>query len=137
MRAFRPIVLVVFLSLLLDPMAVRADVEPPDALIKRVSTDVLDAVRADPSIQSGNVDKVVALVDAKILPDFDFQRMTASAVGPRWRDATPAQQERLRDEFKILLVRAYSGALAQGRDRTVQIERSVAAAMPRRWSARR
>ncbi len=104
------------------PVAASAEVEPPDALIKRVSSDVLEAVRADPSIQAGNVDKVVALVDAKILPDFDFQRMTASAVGPRWRDATPAQQERLRDEFKILLVRAYSGALAQGRDRTVQIE---------------
>ena len=99
-----------------------AQVETPDALVKRVSTDVLDAARADPSIEAGNVDKVVALVDAKILPAFDFEKMTASAVGPRWNEATPEQKRRLQDEFKILLVRAYSGALAQSRGRTVEIQ---------------
>ena len=99
-----------------------AQAEAPDALVKRVSTGVLEAVRADPSIQPGNVGKVVELVDAKVLPSFDFERMTASAVGPRWNDATPEQKASLQEQFKILLVRAYSGALAQARDRTVEIQ---------------
>lgn len=85
----------------------------PDALIKEVSSDVLDAVKADKSIQAGDVRKVTALVDQKVLPYIDFQRMTASAVGRYWRQATPEQQKRLQDEFKLLLVRTYSGALAQ------------------------
>lgn len=94
----------------------------PDALIKDVSTDVLDAVRADKSIKQGDVQKVVALVDAKVMPYVDFQRMTASAVGRYWRQATPEQQKRLQDEFKTLLVRTYSGALAQVRDQTVELK---------------
>ena len=94
----------------------------PDALIKEVSTDVLDAVRDDKSIKDGDVQKVIALVDAKVLPHVNFQRMTASAVGRYWRQATPEQQKKLQDEFKILLVRTYSGALAQVRDQTVQLK---------------
>src|SRR5204863_2486370 len=94
----------------------------PDALIKEVSTDVLDSVRADKSIKQGDVTKVIALVDAKVMPHVDFQRMTASAVGRYWRQATPDQQKRLQDEFKILLVRTYSGALAQVKDQTVQLK---------------
>ncbi len=101
----------------------------PDALIKEVSTDVLDAVRADKSIKQGDVTKVIALVDTKVMPHVDFQRMTASAVGRYWRQATPDQQKRLQDEFKILLVRTYSGALAQVQDQTVELKpmRSAAA----------
>ncbi len=94
----------------------------PDALIKEVSTDVLDAVRADKSIKQGDVTKVIALVDTKVMPHVDFQRMTASAVGRYWRQATPDQQKRLQDEFKILLVRTYSGALAQVQDQTVELK---------------
>ena len=94
----------------------------PDALIKEVSTDVLDSVRADKSIKQGDVTKVIALVDAKVMPHVDFQRMTASAVGRYWRQATPDQQKRLQDEFKILLVRTYSGALAQVQDQTVELK---------------
>jgi phospholipid transport system substrate-binding protein len=94
----------------------------PDALIKEVSTDVLDAVKADKSIKQGDVNKVVALVDAKVMPHVNFQRMTASAVGRYWRQATPEQQKRLQDEFKILLVRTYSGALAQVQDQTVELK---------------
>ena len=94
----------------------------PDALIKQVSTDVLDAVKADKSIQAGDVQKVVALVDAKVMPYINFQRMTASAVGRYWRQATPDQQKRLQDEFKTLLVRTYSGALAQVKDQTVALK---------------
>ena len=85
----------------------------PDVLIKEVSTDVLDAVKADKSIKQGDVGKVIALVDVKVMPHVNFQRMTASAVGRYWRQATPDQQKRLQDEFKLLLVRTYSGALSQ------------------------
>ena len=94
----------------------------PDALIKEVSTDVLDAVKADKSIKQGDVSKVAALVDTKVMPYVDFQRMTASAVGRYWRQATPEQQKRLQEEFKILLVRTYSGALAQVQDQTVELK---------------
>jgi len=87
--------------------------EAPDALVKRISTDVLDTIKADKSLQQGNVNKIMGLVDTKIMPNVNFQRMTASAVGPGWRQATPEQQKRLQDEFKTLLVRTYSGALAQ------------------------
>jgi phospholipid transport system substrate-binding protein len=94
----------------------------PDALIKQVSTDVLDAVKADKTIQAGDVQKVVALVDTKVMPHINFQRMTASAVGRYWRQATPDQQKRLQEEFKTLLVRTYSGALAQVKDQTVALK---------------
>ena len=94
----------------------------PDALIKEVSTDVIDSVRADKSIKQGDVSKVIALVDAKVMPYVDFQRMTASAVGRYWRQATPEQQKRLQEEFKILLVRTYSGAIAQVQDQTVELK---------------
>ena len=94
----------------------------PDALIKEVSTDVLDAVKADKSIKQGDVNKVIALVDAKVMPHVNFQRMTASAVGRYWRQATPEQQKLLQDEFKVLLVRTYSGALAQVQDQTVELK---------------
>lgn len=97
----------------------RADDEAPDVLIKRLSTEVLDAIKADKSIRAGDMTKVVALVDSRILPNLNFQRMTASAVGPGWRQATPEQQKRLQDEFKILLVRTYSGALAQITDQNI------------------
>lgn len=94
----------------------------PDALIKEVSTDVLESVRADKSIKQGDVQKVSALVDTKVMPHVDFQRMTASAAGRYWRQATPEQQKRLQDEFKLLLVRTYSGALAQVQDQTVELK---------------
>jgi phospholipid transport system substrate-binding protein len=85
----------------------------PEVLIKEVSTDVLNAVKADKSIQGGDIRKVIALVDQKVLPYVNFQRMTASAVGRYWKQATPEQQKRLQEEFKLLLVRTYSGALSQ------------------------
>jgi phospholipid transport system substrate-binding protein len=94
----------------------------PDALVRQISTEVIDAVKADPAIQAGDVGKVVALVDAKVLPYLNFQRMTASAVGRFWRQATPEQQARLQAEFKLLLVRTYAGALAQVKDQTVQLK---------------
>jgi phospholipid transport system substrate-binding protein len=101
--------------------ATRAE-EAPDELIMRISTDVLEAVKADKSIQTGDVQKVILLVDAKVMPSLDFRRMTASAVGRYWRQATPEQQQRLQDEFKTLLIRTYAGALTQVKDQTVQIK---------------
>src|SRR6185369_9500095 len=94
------------------PLAAAAD-EAPDAMIKRLSDDVLASIKADKAIQAGDTNRILALVDSKIMPNVDFRRMTASAVGPTWRQATPDQQKKLQDEFKILLVRTYSGALAQ------------------------
>jgi phospholipid transport system substrate-binding protein len=94
-------------------ISAQAQAKAPDALIKEVSTDVLEAVKADKSIQAGDLRKVIALVDQKVLPHVNFQRMTAAAVGRYWRQATPEQQKRLQDEFKLLLVRTYSGALSQ------------------------
>ncbi len=103
-------------------MGAQAADEAPDALVKRISTDVLDTIKADKTLQQGNLGKVMALVDAKIMPNVNFQRMTASAVGPGWRQATPEQQKRLQDEFKTLLVRTYSGALAQISDQEVSMK---------------
>ncbi|MDP1688225.1 phospholipid-binding protein MlaC, partial [Hydrogenophaga sp.] len=77
------------------------------------------SVKADPAIQAGDVNRIVALVDSKILPSVNFTRMTSSAVGRFWRQATPEQQKQLQDEFKILLVRTYSGALGEVKDQTV------------------
>jgi phospholipid transport system substrate-binding protein len=99
-----------------------AEDEAPDALIKRLSVDVLDSIKSDKSIRAGDMSKVVALVDSRILPNLNFQRMTASAVGPAWRQATPEQQKKLQDEFKVLLVRTYAGALAQVTDQTVSLK---------------
>ena len=112
------------LALVLGAAAAHAadPAKTPDALIKEVSTDVLDAVKADKSIQSGDVHKVGLLVDTKVMPYVNFQRMTASAVGRYWRQATPEQQQKLQGEFKTLLVRTYAGALAQVKDQTVQLK---------------
>lgn len=94
----------------------------PDALIRQVSNEVIDTVKADKTIQGGDVKKIMALVDSKVLPHVNFKRMTSSAVGRYWRQATPDQQQRLQDEFKVLLVRTYSGAIAQVRDQTVELK---------------
>jgi phospholipid transport system substrate-binding protein len=99
----------------------RADIAP-DELIRQVSTEVIDTVKSDKAIQAGDVGRIVALVDTKVMPHVNFQRMTASAVGRNWRGATPEQQKRLQEEFKTLLVRSYAGALTQVKDQTVQLK---------------
>ncbi len=99
-----------------------ANDEAPDAMIKRLSVDVLDTIKADKALRSGDMVKLVALVDERIMPNVNFQRMTASAVGPAWRQATPEQQKRLQEEFKILLVRTYAGALAQVSTQTIAMK---------------
>ena len=102
--------------------------EPADAFIKRVSSDILDSIKADKSIHNGDVNKIIVLVDQRVMPNVNFLRMTASAVGPGWRQATPEQQKRLQEEFKILLVRTYSGALGQVSDQTIAVKPLRAAA---------
>jgi phospholipid transport system substrate-binding protein len=102
--------------------------EPADAFIKRVSADILDSIKADKSIRSGDTNKIIALVDQRVMPNVNFLRMTASAVGPAWRQATPEQQKRLQEEFKILLVRTYAGAVNQINDQTIVIKPLRAAA---------
>ncbi|UUZ62485.1 ABC transporter substrate-binding protein [Polaromonas sp. P1-6] len=110
------------LALLASAPFVRAADEAPDALIKRVSTEVLDSIKADKSVQAGDMTKVLSLVDSKIMPNVNFTRMTASAVGRNWRQATPEQQKRLQEEFKTLLIRTYSGALSQVKDQTLNVK---------------
>ena len=102
--------------------------ESADAFIKRVSSDILDSIKADKSIKNGEVNKIITLVDQRVMPNVNFLRMTASAVGPTWRQATPEQQKRLQEEFKILLVRTYSGALGQVSDQTISVKPLRAAA---------
>ncbi len=85
--------------------------EAPDVLVNKITEEVLDIVRKDKDIQNGNTRKAIELVDAKVLPHFNFQHMTALAVGKEWRKTTPLQQQQLTAEFKTLLVRTYSNAL--------------------------
>ncbi|MBC7718190.1 MAG: ABC transporter substrate-binding protein [Chitinophagaceae bacterium] len=114
-------------AMLFAPAAHAAD-ETPEGLIKRVSTEVLDNIKSDKSVQAGDMTKVMALVESQIMPNVNFNRMTASAVGRSWRQATPEQQKKLQDEFKTLLIRTYSGALAQVKDQTINVKPLRAAA---------
>jgi phospholipid transport system substrate-binding protein len=91
----------------------------PEELVQRVSGEVIESVKADKAIQEGDFKKIIARVDEKLLPHLNIQRMTSSAVGRYWRQATPEQQRRLQEEFKTLLVRTYAGALIQVRDHNV------------------
>jgi phospholipid transport system substrate-binding protein len=96
--------------------------EAPDVLVKRISAEVIDTAKTDKEIQAGNQKRVMDLVETKILPHVDFQRMTALAAGRHWRDATPEQQKQLSAEFRTLLVFTYSGALSQIKNETVQFK---------------
>ncbi|HYQ99305.1 MAG TPA: ABC transporter substrate-binding protein [Casimicrobiaceae bacterium] len=96
--------------------------EAPDALVKRVSGDVIATIKADPRIQAGDQARIREMIEVKLLPHFDFMRMTALAMGKNWRAATPEQQKRLADEFKTLLVRTYSTALNKYRDETIEFK---------------
>jgi phospholipid transport system substrate-binding protein len=99
-----------------------------DAFVKQLSTEVIDAVKADKAIQNGDVSRIRTLVDSKVMPHVNFQRMTGMAVGPQWRTATPEQQKRMLEEFKTLMINTYSGALTQVKDQTVQVKPMRAAA---------
>lgn len=103
------------------PVGAVADVAP-DALIKNVSQEVMAIIKQDKDIQAGNQRKILDLVEAKILPNFNFTRMTRLAVGKNWRQATQEQQQNLVKEFRALLVRTYSTALSNYKDQTVDIK---------------
>ena len=107
-------------ALVLTPFAVIAQTqEAPDAMVKRVSQDMIATIKSDPLIQAGNEARIREVIEVKLIPHFDFMRMTALAMVKNWRTATPEQQKRLSDEFKTLLVRTYSSALTKYRDEMI------------------
>lgn len=101
---------------------VHAEEAGPDALVRNVSNEVLEIVRKDKDIQKGNTRKAIELVETKVLPHFNFQRMTVQAVGKSWRQATPDQQKALQDEFRTLLVRTYANALTAYKNQTIDFK---------------
>ena len=109
-------------GLLSAAAALHAEPLAADAFVRQVSTEVIEAVKADKTIQAGDVGRIRTLVDAKVMPHVNFQRMTASSVGPQWRSATPDQQKRMIDEFKTLMVNTYSGALTQVKEQSVVVK---------------
>lgn len=127
-RNFAQLAAVLVSSVMLAMPAAYAQDEAPDALIKRLSADVLDKIKTDKTVQGGDMTRVMVLVDSQVMPNVNFTRMTASAVGRSWRQATPEQQKKLQDEFKSLLIRTYSGALSQVKDQTINVKPLRAAA---------
>ncbi len=101
---------------------VRADVVAPDALIKNTVQDVTTIIKHDQDIQAGNQKKILALVDSKVLPNFDFTRMTQLAVGKYWRTATPEQKQSLTNEFRNMLVRTYTKVFTVYRDQAIEVK---------------
>lgn len=95
---------------------------PPDQLAKNTTQEVLDILRTDKDIQSGNVKKAYELVEAKVLPHFDFNRMTQLAVGKHWNAASPQQKQALVKEFRSLLVRTYATSLTEFSNQTVDFK---------------
>ena len=106
----------------LSVQAAPAQDATPDALVRSVTEDVIGVIKRDKDIQAGNRPKTIALVEQKVLPHFDFTRMTALAMGVNWRKATPEQQQVLVDEFRTLLVRTYSTALSAYRDQVIDVK---------------
>ena len=99
--------------------------QTPDALVRQISVDVIDTAKADKAIQAGDLSRIVALVDAKVMPSVNFEVATRSAVGVKWREATPEQRSKLQAEFKLLLMRLYAGALSQVKDQTVEVTKTL------------
>ena len=108
-------------TFLIAPLVFAQDVAP-DELVRRTTNDVLNIIRQDKEIQSGNMRKVVELAEAKVLPNFDFPRMTQLALGRNWRDASDAQKQALTKEFRTLLVRTYSTSLSQYRNQVIDVK---------------
>jgi phospholipid transport system substrate-binding protein len=116
------IVALIGLILLVASLAARADMPGPDALIRNTVDEVLVVVKQDKDIRAGNQKKILDLVDAKVLPHFDFERMTRLAVGRGWRSATPEQKQQMVSEFRTLLVRTYTSAFTRFQDQNVEIK---------------
>jgi phospholipid transport system substrate-binding protein len=104
-----------------SPWVLAAD-ETPDGFIRRVTQQSIDTIRGDKAMRAGDIGKLMQMVDTQLMLNVNFRRMTSLAVGPAWRKATPEQQKKLQDEFKLLLVRTYAGALSQINDQTVLVK---------------
>jgi phospholipid transport system substrate-binding protein len=122
-----PLPLLAFLLALFAPLATAQDLAP-DVLVKNVTQEVIGIIKQDTEIQAGNQRKTVALVEDKVLPHFNFSRMTALAMGQNWRKATPEQQKQLVEQFRTLLVRTYSTALSAYRNQVIEFKPLRAAA---------
>jgi len=121
-QLFKRITILLMLSICAALGAQAADSIAPDEIIRRVADDVVSALKADKDIQAGDRKKAYALIDSKVIPHFDFVRMTRLAMGRNWRDATPEQQKQLTDGFRDLLVRTYSTSLTQFKNQTIQVK---------------
>ena len=122
MRLFKALIFSISVSALLIAGAqAQSSASAPDALVRELSTDVLNAIKSNQALKSGDTSQVQKLVDEKVLPYTDFQKMTQLSVGPGWRNATPEQRAALTREFRTLLVRTYSGALSQVSDHKVEM----------------
>ena len=122
MKLIKQFIAIATVALACGAHAAAPATEAPDVLVKRISADVIDAVKGDKEIQAGNPKRVMDLVETKILPYVDDQRMTALAAGRFWRTATPEQQKQLASEFRQLLVFTYAGALSQIKNETVEFK---------------
>lgn len=121
MRFLKPLLFSFAASILVSAAHAQAPNTAPDAMVRDLSNEVLSAIKADRALKSGDTNRVQKLVDEKVLPYTDFQKMTQLSVGPGWRNATPEQRAALTREFRTLLVRTYSGALGQVSDHKVEL----------------
>lgn len=109
-------------GLLSAPAALAQVAAAPDEFVKGLTTRVIEKINNDKDIQAGDMKRVSDLVDSTIMPNVNFERMTSLSVGRSWRQATPEQQKRLMTEFRVLLLRTYSGALTAARDQTIRMK---------------
>jgi phospholipid transport system substrate-binding protein len=122
MKLIKQLIVLATVALAFNAHAAAPANEAPDVLVKRISQDVIDTAKADKAIQAGDTKKVMELVETKILPYVDSQRMTSLAAGRFWREATPEQQKALSEQFRTLLIYTYSGALSQIKNETVEFK---------------
>ena len=122
MKLIKQLIAVATVAMAVNAHAAAPANEAPDVLVKRISQEVIETAKSDKAIQSGDQKKVLDLVESKILPYVDSQRMTALAAGRFWRDASPEQQKALSDQFRTLLIFTYSGALSQIKNETIEFK---------------
>ena len=122
MSTLRKLSSLLFILLLVGVGSASAQQEAPDVLVKRVSGEILELAKTDKQIQAGNQQRIMEIVQAKVIPHVNFQRMTAMAAGRFWREATPEQQAALTTEFRSLLIYTYSGAISQVRNQVLEFK---------------
>jgi len=122
MSILRKLTSILFTLLVVCAGSASAQQEAPDVLVKRVSSEILELAKTDKQIQAGNQQRIMEVVQAKVIPHVNFQRMTAMAAGRFWREATPEQQAALTTEFRSLLIYTYSGAISQVRNQVLEFK---------------